>query len=49
MTSDRIKEWIKIMNGCRKEHGFYVIDQGLANCKITGDLCSEKNCPKMMG
>jgi len=47
MISDKTKAWLKIMDKCRKEHNFFVIDRGLANCKNTGDLCTERNCPKM--
>ena len=47
MTSNRINSWIKIVGNCRKEHNFFVVDQGLANCVFTGDLCDDRNCPKM--
>ena len=47
MISDRTKAWLKILGKCRKEHSFYVIDRGQANCKFTGDFCTDLNCPKL--
>lgn len=42
------KEWIKILHECRKERNFTVIDRGIANCNITGELCSDRNCHRMV-